>query len=151
KKADATRSADPAPAVACGGRVFVAPADAERGYALDAETGRLLWGESVTGEGAQILGVAAGKLVVAVAGPVRGIRGLNVATGSYREPEGWIWGDGGAYLSYGRGFVTDDLVVWPTRNGLFFLRPEDGSRIWTPHETGAPFGNVVYADGVLVV
>jgi outer membrane protein assembly factor BamB len=150
KRTDANRSPEPHPAVASGGRVFVAPADGEHVYALDAETGQLLW-ESGDTEGAQILGVAAGRLVVAVAGPVRGIRGLNVATGSYREPDGWIGHDGGGNLSYGRGFVTDDLVVWPTRHGLFFLNPEDGSRIWTPHGTDSPFGNVAYADGVLVV
>ena len=41
-----TRTArrDPAPAVAFGGRVFVAPADGDRVYALDAETGRLAVG-----------------------------------------------------------------------------------------------------------
>lgn len=150
KKADTSRTADPNPAVAAAGRVFVAPVDAERVYALDAETGQLLW-ESGPTEGAQILGVAAGKVIVTVAGPVRGIRGLNVATGSYRYPDGWIQHDGGGYLSFGRGFVTDDAIIWPTRNGLYFLRTEDGSRIWTPHATGTPFGNVVYADGVLVV
>lgn len=149
RKAEANRAPDPAPAVACDGRVFVAPADGERVYALDAETGRLMW-ESGPTEGAQILGVAAGRLIVAVAGPVRGIRGLDLATGSYRAPEGWLHHTG--LLGYGRGFVTDDLIAWPTRNGLYFLRPGDGSEIWTPPSyTGGPLGNVVYADGVIVV
>ena len=40
-----------------GGRVFVAPTDAERVYGLDGETGQELW-ESGPTEGAQILGVA---------------------------------------------------------------------------------------------
>src|SRR5207249_1804718 len=48
---DANRSPDPAPAVIDGGRVFVAPADADRVYALDAETGQELW-ESGPTEGA---------------------------------------------------------------------------------------------------
>jgi outer membrane protein assembly factor BamB len=150
KKNEPVTSSEPAPVVAVGGRVFVAPTDGERVYALDAETGQQLW-ESGPAEGVQILGVAAGRLIITVAGPVRGIRGLNVATGSYRPPEGWIQHDGGGYLSYGRGFVTDEVIVWPTRNGLFFLRPEDGSRLWTGHANGTPFGHVVYADGVLVV
>lgn len=150
RKSEPILSSEPAPVVAGGGRVFVAPTDGERIYALDAETGQQLW-ESGPAEGVQMLGVAAGRLIVAVAGPVRGIRGLGVATGSHRPPEGWVQHDGGGYLSYGRGLVTDDVIIWPTRNGLFFLRPEDGSRLWTGHATGSPFGNVVYADGVLVV
>ncbi len=152
RKSDAARSPDPSPAVACDGRVFVAPADAERVYALDPETGELLW-ESGPTEGAHILGVAAAKLIVAVAGPVRGLRGLNVETGSYSDG-GWAVHNPGSPLSYGRGFVTDDLVVWPTRFGLFFLRPHKGGEcIWTPHAGSQAryFGNVVYADGVMIV
>ena len=34
---------DLSPPLAADGRVFVAPADADRVFALDAETGRLLW------------------------------------------------------------------------------------------------------------
>ena len=156
RPADAARAAEPAPAVAVGGRVFVAPTDADRVYALDAETGRILW-ESGPTEGAQILGVTRGRLVVTVAGPLRSLRGLSVRTGSYVEPEGWVQSDGGGLPSYGRGFVTDDLVVWPSRVGLWFLDAETGSprrsamlTMLPPPQEGQ-FGNVAYADGVLVV
>ncbi|MBA4064430.1 MAG: hypothetical protein C0501_12100 [Isosphaera sp.] len=154
RKADPTRSADPAPAVASGGRVFVAPADADRVYALDAETGRLLW-ESGPVEGAQVVGVAAGRLIVNVTGPVAGVRGLDVATGSSREPDGW---EAKPDPPYGRGFVTDEVFAWPGRAGLFFIDPQTGTRpprLRTAHaEEFAPprtFGNLAYADGVLVV
>lgn len=156
RKADANRSPDPTPAVFSCGRVFIAPADADRVYALDPETGHVLW-ESTPTEGAQILGVAAGKLIVAMTGPVRGLRGLSIATGSQREPEGWVLHDTGGLLSYGRGFVTDEVIVWPTRGGLFFLNPRDGSLLSPPllnHLSGEQrrfFGNLVYVDGVLVV
>jgi outer membrane protein assembly factor BamB len=149
RAADAPRPADPAPAVASGGRVFVAPADADRVFALDTETGRLLWESSPVEDGqVQILGVARNRLIVTVTGPVRGIRGLNVATGSHREPEGWVQHDGGGLLGAGRGLVTDDAILWPTRAGLFFLRPEDGFPLRPP--LPGSFGHLAYADGVLV-
>ncbi|MFO0823391.1 MAG: PQQ-binding-like beta-propeller repeat protein [Gemmataceae bacterium] len=87
RKADTNRSSDPSPAVFSCGRVFVAPADADRVYALDPESGRVLW-ESGSTEGAQILGVAAGKLIVTVTGPISGLRAMSVITGFQREPEG---------------------------------------------------------------
>ncbi|MBX9579661.1 MAG: PQQ-binding-like beta-propeller repeat protein, partial [Gemmataceae bacterium] len=148
---------DPSPAVAADGRVFVAPADADRVFALDAETGKLLW-ESERAEGAAIVGVTRGRVIVTTTGPVRGIRALSVRTGSYRRPDGWVQaGTGGDWLGYGRGFVTDRAVVWPSRSryGLYFLDPETGEPIPTAPPIRGPrnglFGNVAYADGVLVV
>ncbi len=53
-------------------------------------------------------------------------------------------------LSYGQALVTDDMIVWPARDGLYFLDPRDGR----PNRRGAYrgplnelfFGHVVYAD-----
>jgi len=155
RKADVNRSPDPAPAVSCGGRLFLAPADADRVYALDPESGEFLWQSGPT-EGAEIVGVAAGKVIIAVSGPVRGLRGLSVVNGRYDDGFGWVQHNGGGQLGYGRGFVTDDVIVWPTRAGLFFVRPQDGELVRpmlnSPVPTeGKQFGNVVYADGVMVV
>jgi outer membrane protein assembly factor BamB len=155
-RSDANRSPDPSPAVASGGRLFVAPTDGERVYALDPETGQLQW-ESGPTEGAQIVGVAQGRLIVAVAGRVRGLRGLSVTSGSHSDPDGWVQHDGGGQLGYGRGFVTDDVVVWPTQGGLQFRDPYTGHLLAEPKRSPLPdsqaryFGNVVYADGVMVV
>jgi outer membrane protein assembly factor BamB len=156
RKSDANRTPDPSPAVFAAGRVFAAPADGEHVYAFDPDTGQLLW-ESAPTEGARILGVAAGRVIVSVTGPVRGLRGLGVATGSHREPDGWVLHDGGGLLTYGRGLVTDDALLWPTRDGLFFIRPADGRLLGPPllnHLSGPAaryFGHLAYADGVLVV
>ena len=156
RAADAARAADPAPAVAAGGRVFVAPADADRVYALDAETGQPLW-ESGPTDGAQVVGVARNRVVVTTAGPVRGIRGLSVTTGAHRDPGGWLQAAGGGLPGYGRGLVADNAIVWPSRAGLFFLDPDTGRPLADPLRTPPGhlpenlFGNVVYADGVLVV
>jgi outer membrane protein assembly factor BamB len=154
RAAQAARSADPAPAAAHGGRVFVAPADADRVFALDAETGRLLW-ESTPLEGTQIIGVTSGRVVVHVNGPSRGLRGLSVVTGSHRDPDGWTQQTDPQLLGYGRGFVTDDAVFWPSRGGgLFILAGDSGrpvGRFFPPGGQGGLFGNLAYADGVLVV
>jgi outer membrane protein assembly factor BamB len=144
---DANRSPDPAPAVCVGGRVFAAPADADRVFAFDSETGQQLW-ESGRTEGARILGLARGRLIVTVAGPVRGIRGLNAATGSYRD-DGWIQSTG--LLSYGQGAVSDDVIIWPSRNGLYILDPGTGYPLVDPIGFGSPVGNVAFADGWMVV
>ena len=149
-------AADPAPAVCFGGRVFVAPTDADRVFALDTETGRTLW-ESGPCEGAALLGVARDRLIVTAAG---GIRALDLRTGSHREPEGWVQARPGVPAGYGRGFATDDAVAWPTRAGLFFLDPDSGEPLApplqphrSPRDGTRPrdsLGNVVYADGCLV-
>jgi outer membrane protein assembly factor BamB len=156
KKAAPGASADPAPAVAFGGRVFVAPADGERVYALDAETGALVW-ESGPVEGAKVLGVSRGRLVVAVAGPVRSLRALDLATGSHRATDGgWIQDTHGT-LSHGQALVTDDAILWPSRDGLYVLDARDGrpARGGTPNPRPAVrqnlYGHLAYANGVLVV
>ena len=153
--AETSRSPDPAPAVAADGRVFVAPADGERVYALDAETGELLWESGLT-EGARILGVSRDRLIITISGQVRGIRALNVRNGSHQPPEGWVQHNGGGPLTYGRGFVSDGVIVWPSRDGLYFLNPADGNplskyRNPLPEPLAWLFGNVAYADGVMVV
>ncbi len=153
--AEANRSPDPAPAVAADGRVFVAPADGDHVYALDAETGELLWESGLTEE-AQILGVSRDRLIITVSGQLRGIRALNIRTGSHRPPEGWVQHNGGGPLTYGRGLVSDEVIVWPSRDGLYFLDPADGNplrkyRNPLPEPLGWLFGNVAYADGVMVV
>lgn len=150
-------SGDPSPAVAYGGCVYVAPADGEHVYALDAETGRLVWQSDGETEGARILGVARNRLIVTVTGRLRSIRGLNLETGSHRKDEGGWVQNGNDLLSYGHGLVTDDVIVWPSRKGLYFLRPEDGRpAAGSPNPFRGPsiemyFGHVAYANGTLVV
>ncbi|MBY0458054.1 MAG: PQQ-binding-like beta-propeller repeat protein, partial [Gemmataceae bacterium] len=144
---------DPSPAVAFGGRVFVAPADGEHVYALDADTGRLIW-QSGRAEGVRVLGIAAGRLVVSVTDPVRGIRGLSLETGSYQEDGGWILGGGNSSgsLTLGQGIVTDGVALWPTQAGLAFIDPSSPRSSAAPNPSyKALAGNLAYADGVLVV
>ncbi len=154
-KINPNRSSDPASPVAYGGRVFVAPTDTDRVYALDSEAGKMLW-ESEILEGAQIVGVAAGRVVVTSIGEFHGIRGLNVENGSYHEPDGWFHYNKSAPLSHGRGFVTEERVFSPTSKGLRVYRSNDGKvcQFSLNDHNGSPSavsGNIIYADGMLIV
>ncbi len=136
------------PPIMHAGRVFVAPTDADRVLCLDAVSGKLLW--SVEGlQIDQFLGVAAGKLVAAIAAPQRGLRGFDVTTGSDAEGQGWKIHDDPQLASWGRGLLTEDAILWPTKSGVFFVRPADGLPL-SPRLTG-PHGNLAFADGVLLV
>lgn len=142
------RPRDICPPVAVGGRVFAAPTDADRLLALDAVTGRLLW-EVEQIQIDQLLGVAADRLIATIAAPQRGLRGFRVTSGGSREPDGWAVHDDPYLASYGRGLVSAGAVLWSTKSGVFFARPDDGLPL-APHLPG-PHGNLAYADGVLLV
>ena len=136
------------PPVMHAGRVFAAPTDADRVLCLDAVSGKLLW----QAEGLQVdqfLGVAAGKLVAAIAGPQRGLRGFDVNSGADGDGLGWKIHDDPQLASWGRGLLTEDAALWPTKSGVFFVRPADGLPLG-PRLAG-PQGNLAFGDGVLLV
>lgn len=139
---------DISPPVSADGIVYIAPTDTDRIFALEAGTGRPLW-ETGPIHTDQLLGVTRGHLIATIAGPNRGIRGLDIRTGSHREPEGWATHDDPFLSSYGRGLVSDSLVLWPTKSGIFLLHPTDGTAARPP--IPGPHGNLAFADGVLLV
>ena len=164
------RYRDLCPPLADGGRIYAAPADTDRLLCLDAFTGRLIW-EREGVEVVHLLGVGRGRLIATFAGQLKGIRGLNLRTGADSGENGWTILDDGDEQTFGRGLVTEESVVWPTRRGLYFLNPADGTWLRSPirnvpalvpeksendggwksvTERGG-FGNLTYADGVLVV
>jgi outer membrane protein assembly factor BamB len=134
--------------VAHRGLVFVAPIDGERIFAIEASSGRIVWEKSGL-RVESLMGVAGSRLIATLAGPVRGIRGFDILTGSDDSPVGWRNHDDPGLASLGRGLVSDDQILWPTKAGLFALRPQDG-RLARPPILG-PHGNLAYAEGVLVV
>ncbi len=139
---------DLCPAVYSGGRVYFAPAEGDKLHALDAETGRPVWEEGPLQVG-QILGVAGNRLVVTIAGPQKGIRAYDIADGSDRGPRGWRNHDDSGLAAYGRGLLTADAVLWPTKGHLYTLSLLDGSVRGQP--LANPHGNLAYANGVLLV
>jgi PQQ-like domain len=142
------RYRDLCPPLADGGRIYAAPADTDRLLCLDAYTGRLIW-EREGVEVVHLLGVSRGRLIATFAGQVKGIRGLNLRTGADSRENGWTIHDDGGEATFGRGLVTEEAIVWPTKHGLHFLNPVDGSPLRSP--IPGPFGNLCYADGVLLV
>lgn len=136
------------PPVAAEGRVFIAPTDGDQILALDAATGNSLWTAGPIFVD-QFLGVADGKLIAALTGPVRGIRAYDVRTGSTAAPHGWAIHDDPFLASYGRGLVADNLIFWPTRAGVFLISTREGVPVRPP--LVGPHGNLAFADGVLLV
>jgi outer membrane protein assembly factor BamB len=155
RKSEGTAGRDVCPCLAADGRIFAAPTDADRVFCLDALTGSLLW-ESRPLEVIHLLGVTSNRLICTLDRPLRGITGLDVETGSDRPPHGWLQHEGDGVATFGRGFIADDVVFWPTRQGLQFLSAIDGAPLRPPlglaADDGKPraLGNLVFADGCLI-
>ena len=148
ERAALPRYRDLCPPLVDGGRIYAAPADADRLLCLDAVDGRLIW-EREGIEVVHLLGVARGRLIATTGGAVKGIRGLNIHTGADSGPNGWTIHDDDGAVTCGRGLVSDDAVIWPTTTGLYFLHPADGAPLRSP--ILGLFGNLCYADGYLIV
>ncbi len=147
-RATLPRYRDLCPPVASGGKVFLAPADRDHLFCVDAFTGRLIWDRDGV-EVQHLLGVARGRLIATFGGQLKGLRGLSVRTGADTGPDGWTLHDQAGEITFGRGLVSDDAVVWPTRHGLAFVSPEDGRPLRQP--IPGSFGNLTFADGLLLV
>lgn len=139
---------DLCPCLFDGEHIFAAPADSDQLLCLDAATGPLRW-ERDGVDVVQLLGVTRGRLIATFSGSIRGIRGMDVRSGAERLPDGWTQHDDGGVATFGRGFVTPDLVYWPTKHGLQFLNPEDGNPARQP--IPGMFGNLAYAEGCFVM
>lgn len=142
------RYRDLCPPLCDGGRIYAAPTDTDRLLCLDAFTGKLIWDREGI-EVVHLLGVSQGRLIATIAGQVKGIRGFNLRTGADSGENGWTIHDDGGEATFGRGLVSEEALVWPTKHGLHFLNPADGSPLRSPIR--GSFGNLCYADGVLLV
>lgn len=150
--ADEPSPRDLCPCVYADALILTAPADYDRILAVDAVTGTLVWRSSPV-EVVQLLGVSRDRLFFTT---TTDLRAIDTTTGLI--PRGWIQPDDGSVLPpFGRGFLTDDLVFWPTQNGLRVLRQLDGTPddAWYAfiEEQGAAarLGNLVFADDCLIV
>jgi outer membrane protein assembly factor BamB len=107
---------DLAPPVYADGRLFVAPADTNRLFCLDPETGRTLW-ERDGIEVVHLLGVSEGRLVFTTPD---GIRAVGARTGDDRD--GWLQPEDGRLRACGRGLLAGGWVFWPVQDGQLPLR-----------------------------
>ncbi len=157
---DVTGLRDLAPPLFAEGRVYVAPADSDRLYCLDAYTGAVLW-ERDRLDVVHLVGVGKGRLIFTTWRNPRqgllhpgGLRAVMAHDGA--DKGGWsLPDDGGGLLPLGRPILVGDLVLWPTarpRVGVFAVRQEDGLQADNPTLLhGIPSGNLVYANGCLLV
>lgn len=139
---------DLCPPVYASGKVFIAPNDGDRIYSLDAATGRAIW-ESPPLSVQQLLGVSDGKLIAAIHGPQKGIRGFNLQDGSTQEPHGWQNHDDPFLATYGKGIAAENAILWPTMEKLYRLNVADGSVQSIPKP--GPHGNLAFGEGLLIV
>jgi len=144
--------------------VIAAPSDSDRLFALDANTGRLLWStfpEQASGV-IHLLGVGGDTLLASGdclywfdvhTGQLRAqIPGPRKVTPGHARPDP---------RGNGRGLLTHHEVYWPTQDAImvFEQTPRRSSRGWEPvllrnidlTTRGATGGNLVLADGALLI
>ncbi len=134
------------PAVYHQGKLFVAPADCRSVFALDANSGQLLWQSEHPEDIVHLLGVGAGALVAS--GDKLWL--FNVESGKpIRPPEDGVQG------AFGRGLLAGDRVYWPTHEQIHVFEQRTGLRARQPIELKnvrqAGGGNLIVAEGYLVI
>jgi len=145
KQPDGVLPRDLCPSVYAAGRIYAAPADADRIFCLNATTGGKIW-ESSPVNVVHLVGVARDRLFATLGGYPKGIRCYDTARGNIL----WTKPDEGDRAPHGRGFLTDQWVFWPTRQGLKVLRQEDGE----PQDASSstePWGNIAFGENCMIV
>lgn len=104
------------------GRLLVAPADSPRIFALEAETGQLLWQtEAELDDAVHLLGVVGDHLLAS--GDKLYWIGLE---GDERGHVRRAWPDGTERAGYGRGLLAGGLVYFPTRETIYLFDARSG-------------------------
>ncbi len=141
------------------GRLYVAPSDSKSLLCLDTATGQFLW-KNENAEPVQLLGTAAGRLIFTT--PAR-LRSVGAEFGS-KLGDDWASPPQDTKITWGRGFLAGDFVVWPTmlvpdglgtlEGGVHVLGLASGDQtmqLTQPQALHLRPGNMAYADGCLAV
>jgi outer membrane protein assembly factor BamB len=139
---------DPSPCVYDRGALYVAPADTAAVFALDAETGAVIWSVHSLADMTTLLGVVDGVLI---AGGNR-LGGVDARSGHVR----YIWPESqhAGVRGFGRGVVAGSEVFWPTRDRIYVCDATTGRQSRQPiditpySECGA---NLIAAGGRLII
>jgi outer membrane protein assembly factor BamB len=117
---------DPSPCVYHDGLLFVAPADTPTIFALDANTGKMIWQQDQLSDTLQLLAVV-GKHLIASG---ERIAALDISSGHID----WAWpeSDRAGIRGMGRGVVAGNEIFWPTRSEIFALDPKTGAQTRPP-------------------
>ncbi len=129
--------------------LLVAPADCEAIFALDAASGETVWQSQLPEDVVHLLGVGQGNLLASG----DSLWWIDARRGKVLKH----WPDT-TPLGYGRGLLTGNQVLWPTRDALYVFdqavtreRTIERDPIRLTEDRGASGGNLVAADGVLLV
>jgi outer membrane protein assembly factor BamB len=138
---------DPSPCVYHDGLLFVAPSDTPAIFALDADTGKMIWQQNQFPDALQLLAVV-GKHLIASG---ERIASLDISSGRMD----WTWpeSDHAGIRGMGRGVIAGNEVFWPTRNEILVLDPKTGAQSRPPMKLSPLAGgaNLVAAQGRLIV
>lgn len=141
---------DLTPCVYDRGRVFVAPADCDRLFALDAGSGRALWEAPHADDVTQLLGVGGGQLLAS------GDRlwWINAENGKITH----VWPEQGSPRGFGRGLLAGDKVYWPTRDAINVFDQRTGAAVGLielrkrmPDGQDAMGGNLIAGAGHIII
>lgn len=100
------------------GQLFVAPSDSPSILALDAVTGQRIWENALAADAIHLLGVGGGNLIAS---------GDRLYWFSI-EHEGKLvarWPEGDSPRGFGRGVLSGDRVLWPTRESICVFNQAD--------------------------
>ena len=126
------------PPVVAGGRVLLAPHDAETLFAFDPQDGAQKWAFP-RGEHRFIVGADDKRIVIAG----RSVEAIDLASG---QPQ-WTFDE---LRPSGRPVLCGEEILVPTEGGLVRLDLATGKQIGDPAPTDQPLGNLLAIDGSLV-
>jgi outer membrane protein assembly factor BamB len=131
------------------GVLYAAPADSPRIFAFDAGDGQILWQSGTEIEDAVNLLGAADDFLIVSGWRLYWINLKGQRTGRVAH----VWPEGGEKLGFGRGILTDRLVVWPSRDKIYLFdrqtaKPEKTIDLGPLGVTG---GNVFLAEGSVII
>jgi len=139
----------PNPCVYDCGMLLVAPADSPRIFAFDASTGGRLWQTGTElADATDLLGVA-GDWLIAGGGRLYWV-GLN---GEDRGQVKHVWPESHERPGYGRGLLSGDDVLWPTRERLYVFDQQTAAlrNVFDLKAHGTEGGNLLVVDGRLLI
>ncbi len=156
---------DLAPAVVDRDVVYVAPADSDRLFALDAGRGQLLWATppGLAADARYLLGTSGDYLLASGESLYWFDRWDGRPVTQFPAPRafrpGHAWPEP---RGYGRGVLGPNEIYWPTRTAIYVFRitPQAGEGGWTPvlarapmelAAYGIPSGNLVAGANVLLI
>ncbi len=138
---------DLTPCLYDGGTLLVAPADSADVFALDAQTGQMLWRLELE-DATQLLGTA-GDCLIAAGRRLYWIGLKDQQRGRLRH----AWPDGQDKPGYGRGVLAAGCVLWPTRETIYVFDAQTAElkKAVDLVHLAARGGNLLVADGRLLV